>query len=187
VTDTDEGILDLATTDIGVKQAQGTDTAEGSVVSTHPDTGSFNAAQSCRGNMSDIRKAVEAIGLNGREETLVLTAGKSSPWDAHDRTDIAEVAAEHSRERFERSVGQTMTNSFDKVLALRKCAQYFPAAQQFSDSRFSDLCHLAVTIPPNGRKRNGRLTYRRSAAAASKTEEAQREAESENESDGRAG
>jgi hypothetical protein len=159
VTDTDEGILDLATTDIGVKQAQGTDTAEGSVVSTHPDTGSFNAAQSCRGNMSDIRKAVEAIGLNGREETLVLTAGKSSPWDAHDRTDIAEVAAEHSRERFERSVGQTMTNSFDKVLALRKCAQYFPAAQQFSDSRFSDLCHLAVAIPPNGRKRNGRLTH----------------------------
>jgi hypothetical protein len=109
--------------------------------------------------MSDVSKAVEAIGLHRRQQTLVLTASKSSARDAHDRADIREVATEYARERFERSVRQTMTNRLDKVLTLRKRTQYFPAPKQLGDSGFGDVCHLAVTVPPSGISRNRGATW----------------------------
>ena len=150
MTDTEQGFFDLTTTDFGVEQAEGADTIESSVAATHPDAGGCSSAQGRRSQMGDVREPVEPIRFDRREQTLVLAPGKGSARDTHHRPDMSQVLAEHSRECFERSVRQTMTDCLDEVLALHDGTQDGSSAQQLRDPGLAGLCHMAQNVSPNG-------------------------------------
>ena len=79
--------------------------------------------------MGDVCQPIQPVGLDWREQPLVLAASERSPSNPDHCTDIPEVTAEHPRERFEGSVRQAMPNGGDEVLALRNRPQDFATTQ----------------------------------------------------------
>jgi hypothetical protein len=78
-------------------------------------TWSGEAATTLRLGVGDIRNTIESIGLNWREEALMLSTGESSGRNSNDSANITEVPPEGPREDLEGRIGQTVTNRLNKV------------------------------------------------------------------------
>jgi hypothetical protein len=115
VVQTGEKILDLTTPDVRIEQAEGRDTAQGSVRSTQPNAGRIESTKRGGSNVRDVGKTIKSIGLDWRQEALMLSAGESPRRNSDDSANITDLPPEGPSQDLEGGVGQTVTNGFNKV------------------------------------------------------------------------